>query len=124
MSYTKKNLREVTNAAEQMGAQGFEARFAAGDLECENTGLALEKLNPGGRSPFKHKHENAEEVYVVLNGSGRITLDGEEVELGPMDAVRVAPQVERWFDAGDEGLEILVFGARHQGDGEITPFDD
>ena len=123
MSYTKKNLREVTNAAERMGAEGFEARFAAGDLECESTGLALEKLNPGGRSPFKHKHENAEEVYVVLNGSGTVSLDGEEVAVVQMDAVRVAPQVERWFTAGDEGLEILVFGPRHEGDGEITPFD-
>ena len=124
MSYTKKNLRDVEDAAAARGAQGFEARFATGDLDCEGTGLALETLAPGHRSPFKHRHENAEEVYVVLSGSGSISLDGEEVELGPLDAIRVAPPVERWFSAGDDGLEILVFGPRHQGDGEISPHDD
>ena len=124
MSYTKKNLREVEDAAAARGASGFQARFAAGDLGCEDTGLALETLDPGGRSPFKHKHENAEEVYVVLSGSGTVSLDGEEVDLAPMDAIRVAPPVERWFSAGDDGLEILVFGPRHQGDGEIAPHDD
>jgi mannose-6-phosphate isomerase-like protein (cupin superfamily) len=123
MSYTKKNLRDVDDAAKSMGAEGFEARFATGALECENTGFALETLAPGNRSPFKHKHENAEEVYVVLSGGGHMTLDGEQVDVAPLDAIRVAPQVERWFAAGDDGLEILVFGPRHQGDGEITPFD-
>ena len=124
MSYTKKNLRDVEDAAGARGAVGFQARFAAGDLDCEDTGLALESLDPGSRSPFKHKHENAEEVYVILRGDGAISLDGEEVHVAPLDAIRVAPQVERWFTAGGDGLEILVFGARHQGDGEITPFDD
>jgi uncharacterized cupin superfamily protein len=66
MSYTKKNLREVEDVAAARGADGFEAHFATGDLGCETTGFALETLGPGKRSPFKHRHENAEEVYVVL----------------------------------------------------------
>jgi quercetin dioxygenase-like cupin family protein len=60
----------------------------------------------------------------VLSGGGTMSLDGDEIPVGQLDAVRVAPQVERWFNAGDEGLEVLVFGPRHQGDGEITPHDD
>jgi hypothetical protein len=52
----------------------------------------------------------AEEIYVVLAGSGRINLDGEIVELRPLDAIRVAPEVARAFEAGPDGLEILVFG--------------
>ena len=124
MSYTKKNLRDIDNAATSMGVEDFEARFAAGDLDCQDTGLALESADPGGRPPFKHTHENAEEVYVILSGSGSFFLNGEQIEVGPLDAVRVAPQVERYWQAGDEGMEVLVFGPRHQGDGEITPHDD
>ena len=124
MSYTKKNLRDVENAAGSLGAGGgFEARFAAGDLEADATGLALEKLGPGGRSPFAHRHEKAEEIYVVLSGSGRAKLDDEVVELRTLDALRVAPAVLRAFEAGDDGLELLAFGPRHQGDGELVHKD-
>jgi mannose-6-phosphate isomerase-like protein (cupin superfamily) len=124
MSYTKKNLRDLDDVAAARGAKGFEARFGAGDLGCETTGFALETIHPGARTPFKHHHENAEEVYVVIAGSGTMALDNEQIDVGPLDAIRVAPQVERFFSAGDDGLEVLVFGPRHQGDGEITPHDD
>ena len=45
---------------------------------------------------------------------------GEEiVDLAPLDAVRVAPEVPRAFEAGPDGLELLVFGPAHGRDGEI-----
>jgi hypothetical protein len=31
----------------------------------------------------------------------------------------VAPEVTRAFEAGPEGTEILAFGRRHDGDGEV-----
>jgi hypothetical protein len=40
-----------------------------------------------------------------------------------MDAIRVAPTVARAFEAGPDGLELLVFGPRHQGDGEVLKHD-
>ena len=47
---------------------------------------------------------------------------GEEViEVGPLDAIRVAPGVMRGFEAGPDGLELLAFGTHHEGDGEIDP---
>src|SRR3954453_12997136 len=120
MSWTKKNLGEVEDAAKGFGVEGgFTARFATADLEAESTGFALETLPPGGRSPFAHKHENAVEIYVVVSGSCRAELDHERAERGRLDALRVAPTVVRAFEAGDEGLELLVFGRRHQGDGEL-----
>jgi hypothetical protein len=36
-----------------------------------------------------------------------------------MDAIRVSPEVARAFEAGPEGLELLVFGPRRAGDTEI-----
>jgi quercetin dioxygenase-like cupin family protein len=123
MSYSKKNLREVEDFAPKAGfGEVQEAHFANEDLETEGTGLAYHVVKPGQRG-LAHRHDQAEEVYVVLSGSGRVKLDDEVVELAALDAVRVAPQVVRAFEGGPDGLEILVFGPRHKGDGEILKED-
>jgi mannose-6-phosphate isomerase-like protein (cupin superfamily) len=73
------------------------------------------------RQGFAHRHDEAEEVYVVISGSGRAKLDDEIVELAARDALRVSPGVTRQLEAGPEGLELIAFGPRHDGDGEIVP---
>ena len=98
-----------------------EVRFINTQLDAEQTGLSHHRIRPDARQPFGHRHENAEEVYVVLSGSGRVKLDDEIAELERLDAVRVAPGVTRAFEAGPDGLELLAFGPRHEGDGEIIP---
>lgn len=121
MRYTVKNLRDVADSAPGFGLQDIgEARFPREDLEAQNTGFALHTLRPGKRQAFAHRHTDAEEVYVVLGGGGRMLLDDEVVELRALDAVRVAPPVLRAFEAGSDGLELLVFGPRHAGDGELV----
>lgn len=120
MSYTKKNLHDVTDAAVKGGFSDMgEAHFAGGELEAEDTGLAYHVLKPGSRQPFGHKHNKAEEVHVVVAGSGRVRLDDEIVELAPMDALRLSPEVTRSFEAGPDGMEFLVFGPHHEKDGEM-----
>ena len=122
MSYTKKNLKEVSDAAVKGGfSETQEARFATGDLEAERTGVSLLAVKPGRRQAFGHKHDEAEEVYVVVSGSGRMRLDDDVIDIAELDAIRVAPEVTRKFEAGDDGLELIAFGPRHKGDGEIFP---
>jgi mannose-6-phosphate isomerase-like protein (cupin superfamily) len=124
MSYAIKNLREVEDSAVKGGFSEFqEARFPREDLGCEETGFAYHIVKPGKRQAFAHRHDDAEEVYVVLSGTGRIKLDDDVREIAPLDAIRVAPAVVRAFEAGDDGLELLVFGPRHAGDGEIIRED-
>ena len=119
-TYTIKNLREVEDKAPQFGFQeNQEARFAQDDLEAERTGVAFMVVKPGKRQAFAHRHDEAEEVYVVLSGSGRVKLDDSVEEIRAYDAIRVAPDVTRQFEADGEGLELLAFGARHEGDGEL-----
>ena len=60
---------------------------------------------------YGHTHKKQDEVYVVLRGSGRMKLDDEIVELKEWDAVRVPPGTWRGYEAGPEGLELLVIGA-------------
>jgi len=121
MDYTIKNLRDVEDMA---ASQGFgevqEARFANADLDAEQSGISLQKVKPGKRHAFAHRHNEAEEVYVVISGSGRVKLDDEVEEVGELDAIRVAPSVTRAFEAGDEGLELLAFSPRAKGDAEIV----
>jgi mannose-6-phosphate isomerase-like protein (cupin superfamily) len=120
MSYTLKNLRETADSAPKFGLGDMgEAHFAREELDAESTGLAYHVLRPGKRQPFGHRHKQAEEIYVVLSGGGRMRLDDEIVDVGELDAVRVAPEVKRAFEAGPGGLALLVFGPHHRGDGEM-----
>ena len=124
MSYTIKNLRDVEDMAPKHGFDAVqEARFSRRDLEAQATGLAFHVVKPGQRQAFAHRHNKAEEIYVVLSGSGRVKLDDEISPVGPLDAIRVAPPVARAFEAGDDGLELLVFGPHHEADGEILRED-
>ena len=77
-------------------------------------------MKPGQRQPFAHKHNEAEEVHVVLSGAGRLKLDDEIIEVGADDVIRVGPGVTRAFEAGPDGLEYLVFSPRHEGDAEMV----
>jgi mannose-6-phosphate isomerase-like protein (cupin superfamily) len=118
--YTLTNLREVKNQAAEHGITDQEARFPRNDLDVDALGIALIKVKPGKRQPFAHRHNEAEEVYVVLSGSGSIKLDDETVELTEMDAVRIDPDVTRGIEAGPDGIEFLAVGPRHEGDAEVV----
>jgi mannose-6-phosphate isomerase-like protein (cupin superfamily) len=121
MSYTIKNLREVEDMAAKHGFGDVqEARFPWRDLDAEATGVGYLSVKPGKRQPFAHRHADAEEIYVVVGGSGRAKLDDEIVELAEMDALRIAPSVVRRLEAGPDGLEVLAFGPRHEGDAEMV----
>jgi quercetin dioxygenase-like cupin family protein len=120
VSYTLKNLRETEDSAPKFGfAELGEAHFPREELDAGSIGLSYQVLKPGKRSAFGHRHEDAEEVYVVLSGAGRMRLDEEIIEISQLDAIRVSPPVTRAFEAGSDGLSLLVFGPRHEGDGEM-----
>jgi mannose-6-phosphate isomerase-like protein (cupin superfamily) len=115
-SYTIKNLKDVEDQAPKFGlSPDLEARFARGELEGETTGLSYQRVAPNFRIPFGHKHEDQEEVYVVVSGGGRMKLDDEIVDLRQWDAVRVSSDTMRDFEAGPDGAELLAFGSPRDG---------
>ena len=111
--YTKLNLTEdVENSAEKFGmGEVLQAHFARQAIEATNFGLSLQRLKPGARMPFGHRHTEQEEVYVVVGGSGRLKIEDEVLELAQWDAVRVDPELVRNLEAGPNGMDILAFGA-------------
>lgn len=119
--YTRINLDEVEDAAVPNGfAHRWQARAARTPLDAEQAGLTHFRLRAGKRSPFSHRHREAEEIYVILEGSGSVKLDDEIFDVHPRDAIRVAPHVARAFEAGPDGLEFLATGPHHPGDGELV----
>ncbi len=120
-AYTHMKLTDVKDSAPEFGLGDVqEARFAKGELDAEKTGVSYFDVKPNQRSPFGHKHDEAEEVYVIIAGSGRMKLDDEIIEVSELDAIRVAPEVVRAFESGPNGIRVLAMGARHDGDGEIV----
>jgi mannose-6-phosphate isomerase-like protein (cupin superfamily) len=118
--YTLVNLEDVEDMAKRfgLGDQG-EARFANRPLHAVRTGLSHQRLRPGVRQSFGHRHQHAEEVFVVLAGSGRVRVDDDVRGVRPLDAIRIAPDSPRAFEAGPDGLEFIVVGPHHAGDAVI-----
>ena len=111
--YAIKNLKsDVEDAAPKFGmSPAVEARFATRVMGGDTLGLSYQKLGPNVRMPFGHKHGRQEEVYVVVEGSGRVRIDDETHDVKQWDAVRVSADTMRAFEAGDDGLTFLAIGA-------------
>jgi mannose-6-phosphate isomerase-like protein (cupin superfamily) len=110
----KEDLEDIGHLFE--GAPALEFRAATKALELEEAALTYQRIPPGYRFPYGHTHAKQEEVYVVVSGSGRMKVDDEIVDVERWDAVRVPPGSWRGYEAGPEGLEILVIGAPNLGD--------
>ena len=123
MPFTLRNLRgDLEDVGSNFdGAADLEFRLATQALGLERSGLSFQRVPPGTRFPYGHTHREQEEVYVVVRGGGRMKLDDEVVEVGTWDAVRVPPGTWRGYEAGPEGLELLVIGAPNLGG---SPRDD
>lgn len=125
MSFTIKHLRDVEDQAPGFGLGDHqEARFPQTELEAEQTGIGLVRVKPGMKQAFAHRHDEAEEIYVVVSGSGRLKLDDEVVEVGTMDAIRISPNIVRAFEGGPDGVEYLAFGPHHAKDGAIVDMQE
>jgi mannose-6-phosphate isomerase-like protein (cupin superfamily) len=118
--YKLVNIKELEDMAVKFGlSPNVEARFGRSATDAKQGGFSYQRLAPDFRQPFGHRHEGQEEFYVVISGGGSITLEDETRDLKQWDVVRVAPSVARGFEAGPEGLELLVFGAGETGDAEM-----
>lgn len=90
---------------------GVENTDLARQLEASSLGARLWRLHPGQAST-RHRHGVQEELYVLLAGRGRIRVDGELLDLAPLDALLVEPEsVRQAFNDTDADQLWLVVGA-------------
>ena len=123
MPYTLRNIKaDVEDIGSNFdGEPDLEFRAVTKPLELVESALSYQRIPAGYRFPYGHTHVTQEEVYVVVRGGGRMKLDDEIVELEQWDAVRVPPGTWRAYEAGPDGLELLVIGAPNLGE---SPRDD
>jgi uncharacterized cupin superfamily protein len=80
-------------------------------LGAERLGSRLWRLAPGQAST-KHRHLLTEELYVLLEGEGRVRLGEEVLTMTPLDALLVEPETARQLFNDTEADQLwLVFGA-------------
>jgi uncharacterized cupin superfamily protein len=92
----------------QMGVQNTDL---AKQLDAEHLGARLWRLRPGQAST-RHRHRTQEELYLLLEGTGRLRVEDELLTLEPLSALLVDPgTVRQLFNDTDEDQLWLVVGA-------------
>lgn len=64
--------------------------------------ISINRLPAGTNVPFIHSHKQNEEIYVVLDGSGKAVIDNETIALNTGDWIRIAPSGKRQFFAATD----------------------
>ncbi len=76
-------------------------------LECAELGARFWRLMPGQAST-KHRHVSQHELYIVVEGTGRMRIDDELLTLPRLSAVLVDPETVRQV-FNDTDAEVLWF---------------
>jgi len=104
MSFDKQNYADVEPLAPGM-------HFLRDALDCAELGLTVLDVDGGWEGkPHDHAEDGEEEVYLLLEGSGELTVEGETVELDSGDAVRVDPEASRQL-VFEEPSTMVIAGA-------------
>jgi uncharacterized cupin superfamily protein len=109
MSYRVLHSRDAFwRPSNQMGVENTDL---AKQLGATTLGARLWRLRPGQAST-KHRHFDEHELYLVLEGEGRMRIDDELLTLDRLSAVLVEPQhVRQVFNDTDEVALWLVVGS-------------
>ncbi len=103
------NVSSLDNATQFVTADGSLIRelFGPATTPGRNQSLA-EATIPTGQATQRHYHRDAEEIYFIVAGAGRMELDGVERDVAPGDAILIPPGA--WHQittVGDEALRLL-----------------
>jgi uncharacterized cupin superfamily protein len=87
------------------------------ELGVTSFGLNQIVLHPGQRGRI-HAHERQEEVYLVLDGTLSLLVEGEESTHERGELIRVAPDVRRQLvNRGPANLHLLAIGGAGEHEG-------
>ena len=99
------------------------ARWFRPALGMRRISLTIAEHGPGEEGAAPHCHSMEEELFVVLAGSGTLTLGGEEHPLRTGSIVGRPPAtgVAHHLRAGDDGMTVLMFSDKHGSDMTYYP---
>ena len=105
MSYTKINYTDVGPVADSM-------HFLRDPLDCERVGVTVLDCEAGwAGKPHDHADEGHEEVYVLVEGTATVEVDGEDVSPEAGDAIRLPPEAKRTIHNGSTESTFVLVGA-------------
>jgi len=112
-------MEEGTTRARLGGAGGERFVPLRRTLGVSSFGMNQVVLEPGQRGRI-HRHHRQEEVYLVLEGTLTLVVEGDSEELAQGELIRVAPGLRRQLvNRGPGRLVLLALG----GDGEHSGRD-
>jgi mannose-6-phosphate isomerase-like protein (cupin superfamily) len=102
-------LRRLSEAAvEERGRLRSHFLMDSGDLGARNLAITWVDVPPGAEQRA-HSHADAEQVYVIVRGSGRMSVAGDVEEVGEGDLVFIPPATQH--SIVNSGSETLVYVA-------------
>lgn len=90
-------------------------------LKSSGTEISFQMMPPKMEIPFSHTHNENEEIYVFLKGSGEFCVDDQCFFIGEGSVVRVSPKGKRsWKNTSDETMILMVVQSKC---GSLSRFD-
>jgi mannose-6-phosphate isomerase-like protein (cupin superfamily) len=85
---------------------------ARAELGVESFGMQVIDMPAeyGNYPEHDHTHDNQEEVFLAMRGSGEIEIEGERFPLDDNHIARVAPETKRKVWPGPDGIRLVVLG--------------
>ncbi|MDR0794693.1 MAG: cupin domain-containing protein [Tannerella sp.] len=83
--------------------------FIGEALGSKSVEASFQLMPPGMAVPFLHTHDQNEELYIVIKGSGEFQVDEKQFAVGEGDVVKVLPKGKRsWRNTGSEPFIMLT----------------
>ena len=101
-------------------SQRIELHDSLGLTGCE---MSVNAMPANAETPFIHYHDQNEELYLVLAGSGKVWLDGEVTSIVAGDCFKIEPHVHRCLKAGPEGLRYICIQSKAHSLSQFTMTD-
>ena len=110
MHLDRKLLRPTANYRGGQGSVQYR-RALDQDVFSTNWSYVDHLLIPATASEGVHRHRSVEEIYYVLNGSGQVRLNDEQMQIQKGDAVPVLlNQAHSFSSTAGKELELMVIG--------------
>lgn len=84
-----------------------EKEFLSRRMGCKGVGFSYVRYKPGDGATYVHRHKVQEEVFITVQGTGTIILDGKRISMPEGTIVRVGPTVFRAI--GNDSARDVVF---------------
>ena len=110
-----------------LGDYPGEMRGITYGIGAEQVALTYRRMpqNTGSKGSYGHRHRTQEEIYFVLKGTLQFKLGDDILEVGPLQAVRIAPETVRgvWNDAPEEAELVIISRRIDDPQGDVETVD-